>query len=176
MKKKSKPTKNEGKTKESGRKPKRRSRRGTNWKGIFMVAALVLAMIAFIFSSIPTNFNSMKPKTPSSNASNTGAPKNAGSEFKKEGSLQFLKADGSTQVTNIDIELADTEYQRAQGLMHRRYMADNHGMLFIMDAMETQSFFMRNTHISLDIKELLCMSSKSMRVIAINMGLFRGIK
>ena len=51
----------------------------------------------------------------------------------------------------IDIEVADDDAERAQGLMNRPWMEETQGMLFIMENEERQSFWMRNTIIPLDI-------------------------
>ena len=72
-------------------------------------------------------------------------------QFKKEGELFFIKRENQDTLVQIDIEIASDDYDRAQGLMYRRSMADSVGMLFIFDKEEPQSFWMRNTHISLDI-------------------------
>ena len=115
-----------------------------------MVAALVLVMISFILSGIPslTNFGSVKtpPTTPPTTTSNSSSL-----NFKKEGKLTFLKADGTTPIQLIDIEVAATDQERQQGMMHRRYMAEGTGMLFLSDRDEPQSFWMKNTYVSLDI-------------------------
>lgn len=71
--------------------------------------------------------------------------------FKKEGELEFLKADGKTEIRKIDIEIADIDDERMQGLMYRKSMDDNKGMLFIFGREEPQSFWMKNTIMSLDI-------------------------
>ncbi len=71
--------------------------------------------------------------------------------FTKEGELQVLKANDSTVVINLDIEVAADEYERQTGLMYRNNMLDNQGMLFIMDTEKPQSFYMKNTRFSLDI-------------------------
>jgi uncharacterized membrane protein (UPF0127 family) len=47
-------------------------------------------------------------------------------------------------------EIADDDAERARGLMFRREMARDHGMLFEFEAARPQSFWMRNTHLSLD--------------------------
>lgn len=52
---------------------------------------------------------------------------------------------------NFQAEIADDEAERARGLMFRREMARDHGMLFLFEAAEPQSFWMRNTHLSLDL-------------------------
>lgn len=70
--------------------------------------------------------------------------------FTKEGELVFSDSMG-VQKTKIDIEIADDEYQRELGLMNRKSMEENQGMLFIFPFERFQSFWMRNTFISLDI-------------------------
>ena len=52
---------------------------------------------------------------------------------------------------DILAELAVTADQHQIGLMHRQYLADNHGMLFIYEQEKPLSFWMKNTYISLDI-------------------------
>jgi uncharacterized membrane protein (UPF0127 family) len=49
------------------------------------------------------------------------------------------------------VELADTPEERAQGLMHRESLPQGAGMLFIYDAPQRVSFWMRNTLIPLDM-------------------------
>jgi len=70
--------------------------------------------------------------------------------FKKEGSLVFFKSNADT-IREIEIEIADSRDQQAQGLMYRGSMSDSQGMLFIFDKEEPRSFWMKNTYISLDI-------------------------
>lgn len=49
------------------------------------------------------------------------------------------------------IEIADTPQKRAQGLMDRKYLPENHGMLFIFEKPDRHMFWMKNTWLSLDI-------------------------
>lgn len=49
------------------------------------------------------------------------------------------------------VELADDPQERARGLMYRRAMADEHGMLFDFGAEQPASFWMANTYIPLDM-------------------------
>lgn len=77
--------------------------------------------------------------------------KNMGPKFQKEGTLQFTDESQSNVLANIDIELAETDDDRTRGLMWRRSMEEEQGMLFIMDQQEMQSFWMLNTYIPLDI-------------------------
>lgn len=70
--------------------------------------------------------------------------------FKKEGDLTFIKKDGK-EVKKIDIEVADNGPERQQGLMWRKSMPENEGMLFIFPEMDMQAFWMKNTIVPLDI-------------------------
>ncbi len=70
--------------------------------------------------------------------------------FYKEGELDFLDTNGKL-TKKISIEFAATEEKRSQGLMYRQSLGENEGMLFIFDKEEPQSFWMRNTYITLDL-------------------------
>lgn len=72
-------------------------------------------------------------------------------QFKKEGELEFIRKNLKEPVKKIDIELAENDDERSQGLMYRRSMDDSKGMLFIFPQEEPQSFWMKNTVIPLDI-------------------------
>lgn len=70
--------------------------------------------------------------------------------FKKEGELTIYKAADSTTVT-LDIEIADTEFDRETGLMYRSNMKNTQGMLFVFDNEQPRFFYMKNTQIPLDL-------------------------
>jgi len=72
-------------------------------------------------------------------------------QFKKHGELEFLKAGSKKVLKKIDIEVADNDNERILGLMYRKTMEETSGMLFIFPVQEEQSFWMKNTYISLDI-------------------------
>lgn len=71
-------------------------------------------------------------------------------QFRKEGMLQFKDSTGK-QLMEIEIELADDQYERSQGMMYRKSMAENRGMLFIFPEPDHQSFWMKNCYVSLDM-------------------------
>jgi uncharacterized membrane protein (UPF0127 family) len=52
---------------------------------------------------------------------------------------------------SVEVELARAEHERERGLMYRKKMADDHGMLFRMDGREDNTFWMKNTCIPLDM-------------------------
>lgn len=70
--------------------------------------------------------------------------------FTKEGELTFTDSVGTLKA-KIDLEIADNDYERQLGLMNRKEMKETEGMLFIFPMQQLQSFWMRNTLISLDI-------------------------
>jgi uncharacterized protein len=51
----------------------------------------------------------------------------------------------------FQIEIANNDATRERGLMDRRYMAADHGMLFEFDREAPVSFWMKNTYIPLDM-------------------------
>ena len=51
----------------------------------------------------------------------------------------------------FDLEVADTPRKQQLGLMHRKSLPDGRGMLFVFDDERERSFWMKNTHIPLDI-------------------------
>ena len=71
-------------------------------------------------------------------------------KFKKEGELTISDSFGNNKA-KIDIEIADDDYSRQLGLMNRKGMEDNQGMIFIFDEERMQSFWMLNTLFSLDM-------------------------
>lgn len=83
---------------------------------------------------------------------NTGNKGNNSEEeymFKKNGELTFTAPSGSS--VKIDIQIARTEFDRELGLMFRKSMDENQGMLFIFPDSGIRSFWMRNTLIPLDM-------------------------
>jgi hypothetical protein len=71
--------------------------------------------------------------------------------FRKDGELRFVNGKTNKVITVIEIEVADDDAEREQGLMYRDTMAENAGMLFLMSAEEPQAFWMKNTILPLDI-------------------------
>ena len=51
----------------------------------------------------------------------------------------------------VTCEIADSESERLQGLMHRENLLEDEGMLFIYEFPQNVSFWMKNTEIPLDI-------------------------
>ena len=53
--------------------------------------------------------------------------------FKKEGELVIFKKTSDSTKIDLDIEIADNDYEIQTGLMYRTSMKSNQGMLFIFD-------------------------------------------
>jgi uncharacterized protein len=69
----------------------------------------------------------------------------------KSGELDSLQIATSTGRHAFQVEIADNDATRERGLMDRRYMAPDHGMLFEFDRDQPATFWMKNTYIPLDM-------------------------
>ena len=65
--------------------------------------------------------------------------------------MEELTVETSHGPVRFHVEMATTEAQREQGLMYRRSMPADHGMLFVFDPPQPVAFWMHNTYLSLDI-------------------------
>jgi uncharacterized membrane protein (UPF0127 family) len=77
-------------------------------------------------------------------AASAGAPAQGGE-------LDSLEIATSTGRHAFQVEIANNDATREHGLMDRRYMAADHGMLFEFDREASVSFWMKNTYIPLDM-------------------------
>jgi uncharacterized membrane protein (UPF0127 family) len=66
------------------------------------------------------------------------------------GALDFVRIDGSVKAS-ITVEIADTPETQMKGLMGRKNLSINKGMLFVFKRLKPRKFWMKNTPISLDI-------------------------
>ena len=126
--------------KKSSRKKSHHKRVST--LGIILIGVLIIAVLLRFCAHIPSNRASTLPE-PTTRAYNI--------PFVKQGELAFISRATSDTLARIDIEVADTEFLRARGLMFRQSMPEDAGMLFLMQYEEIQGFWMRNTYISLDM-------------------------
>jgi len=90
------------------------------------------------------------------NEKNSSSMSSSEPQFVKQGELTFMHPD-STAIVSIDIEIADDDAKREGGLMFRRQMELNQGMLFIFPDEDQLSFWMKNTYLPLDIVYLNAM-------------------
>lgn len=84
-----------------------------------------------------------------------GGPASAGSTSQEPESRLVLPAPGMAWVIfgtdTVLAEVASTPEQREKGLMDRSAVPDGTGMLFVFTRSEERSFWMRDTHVPLDI-------------------------
>ena len=100
------------------------------------IAAILLSMMLQSYSCKKTSENKSLTKEVS---------------FTKEGELTLKKATNDSIVATLDIEFANTEYETQTGLMYRRAMQIDRGLLFIFQNEIRRSFYMKNTEFALDI-------------------------
>lgn len=114
-----------------------------NKKGLIIAMFVFLAIAVYILR--PILFDSGKSTPVKSDKSITMEP-----QFVKEGTLVFRNTEKDT-IRLVEIEIAETDQRRTQGMMYRTSMSYDKAMLFIMEYERNQSFWMRNTKMSLDI-------------------------
>ncbi|WP_247232418.1 DUF192 domain-containing protein [Telluribacter sp. SYSU D00476] len=112
---------------------------------LILLAVFVLAGIGYV---VVPFLNDRKTSTEATSEGSAGAGSSTPT-FTKEGEVVFIS--GGAAIKKIDVEVAENEAERNQGLMYRSYMPDSVGMLFIFEQSEPQSFWMKNTIIPLDI-------------------------
>lgn len=63
----------------------------------------------------------------------------------------FLESTGPTENVTVSLEVAANGEERAEGLMYRESLPENHGMVFVYSNEGQRRFWMKNTLIPLDI-------------------------
>jgi len=71
-------------------------------------------------------------------------------EFNTLPKVSFHNQDGN-EIASFKVEIASTSIQHQKGLMHREYLPEDRGMLFVFKQEQPLSFWMKNTLIPLDI-------------------------
>lgn len=77
--------------------------------------------------------------------------KSVESDSKNKIETKTLKLINNQNQKILKVEIADTNEERLKGLMNRQNLEDSDGMLFIFDAKDNLAFWMKDTHIPLDI-------------------------
>jgi len=102
------------------------------WKNIWRSRTGIPLLLAALFFACPrTERNSRPPPDP-------GPPR------------VVIETAAKEKVTVI-VELAITPTQKQQGMMYRKELAEDRGMLFLFAYTGNQTFWMRNTYLPLDI-------------------------
>ena len=121
---------------------KKTSPKKLSYQQIAMIVMAVILALAFLVFSV----YSPKAKRQATNkpaAGEVNVPK-----FRKDGTVKILS---DPAPITVDVEIADNEAARTQGLMYRYAMQENQGMLFIFPEEAPRAFWMKNTFIALDI-------------------------
>jgi uncharacterized protein len=128
-------------------KSKVKQESSTNYLKYILIVMVVAIAAYFIYNYYQDkNKNEFKVKTNEELLKDKPEP-----QFVKQGELEFLKKDNKSVISKIDIEIADDDAKAQQGLMYRKSMDENRGMIFIFKKPAMHSFWMKNTLISLDI-------------------------
>lgn len=109
---------------------------GFLFKGCLPAQVLVLLVLTWLPVSIQAAVTSNGP---------VGA-----SLFQAEGSVTFLDPTGQP-LASVSVEIADDQQAIRKGLMYRRSLPPQAGMLFVYEDERPRSFWMKNTTISLDM-------------------------
>ena len=118
-------------------------------------AACALLGLAVLAPGCPAANGRATPAAPASGAANPRAqdPRDRDATLAPLGhGTVVLETARGTWV--IDVELARTPEERARGLMWRRDLPQDHGMLFLFEEDRAQSFWMHNTLVALDMIHL----------------------
>lgn len=111
-----------------------------------LTAALVLALPALLQckSSVGNDEQAPPPKAAARHAADgvSGAA--------AQGARVVLEPVGAASVS-VRVEIAETAEQRQRGLMFRRQLDQDAGMLFLFEQPQHNSFWMHNTYLPLDM-------------------------
>jgi len=124
-----------------------------NKLSLYHIIVATLLVLIIVIGSLIIFVNPVKKpvRKPAGNMNEQPVTSSPKPVFRKDGELRFMTGKSDKIIISIDIEVADDNAEREQGLMYRDTMAQNAGMLFLMDTEETQTFWMKNTILPLDI-------------------------
>lgn len=109
-----------------------------------ILAGVVLVMVAVATISVVTNVNTMYERW-----EQAGAKTNSSGLQARQ--LDSLEVVSGTRRHRFQVEVMKTDADRARGLMYRRSMPPEEGMLFDFGAEQNVSMWMKNTFIALDM-------------------------
>lgn len=117
------------------------------------MALLLLAGVGFVALQVGPacqrqNAGSVYQNGPSDEGENPAA---YSPPFTQEGEGAFVSTTTNDTLQGFRVEVAERPDEVQYGMMYRKEMSDDMAMVFLMGAEEPQSFWMRNTYVSLDI-------------------------
>jgi uncharacterized protein len=113
---------------------------------ITVILLFIVVLIGFILFYNPARNRSAVNPPESQVTAETRPP-----VFRSDAKLRFLEGKTGKQICQIDVEVADNDATRTQGLMYRESLPEMAGMLFMFEEQQPLAFWMKNTKIPLDI-------------------------
>lgn len=115
-------------------------------KNKWFVWVIIVGVVAWLAISVI-------PRNSATNKINPGAQRNeiVEPQFKYQGDLWVLHPEQPDTLQTFKIEFADTESKIQYGMMYRKTVDPQTGMLFLFDDSDWRSFYMKNTYVPLDI-------------------------
>lgn len=107
---------------------------------------LVLVMLAACGGESASKSSGSNKSTGSAEAAGSGATTSPAPELR----ILTIETSGGEEV-EVRVEVADTDPERARGLMGRTALAEDRGMLFVFEEEQELSFWMKDTLIPLSI-------------------------
>src|SRR3954467_4204541 len=111
-----------------------------------------IAFLAFLFAVLllVVGCSGEESSTPKQNEATTTSPAETTQTTTPDSTtIAIISSDGTR--TELEVEIADNDAERARGLMERTALAENAGMLFVFDREKRLSFWMKNTLIPLSV-------------------------
>jgi uncharacterized protein len=119
-------------------------------RGRMIVAAIVVVMLGVAGISLSTNLGTMYERWDEVEKKGQGTQMQLPSQR-----LERLDIVSGDRRHGFMVEVMRTEGDRARGLMHRRSLPQDQGMLFDFERDQNVSMWMKNTYISLDMVFIL---------------------
>ena len=116
----------------------------------FFIAVTSVIVVAPLWAQRPDTWGSEKSAESRSEPRQQGEPAgDLGKPLDEVWRIVFRNSKGENVV--LDCEVARTEKDKERGLMFRKTLAKNHGMIFVYNKPEEMNFWMRNTVLPLSI-------------------------
>lgn len=132
---------------------------GELWRRAAVLSLVLLTGVSFLVSACSSRGEDGQEKRETSSTTNAAQVHDMESEQKLDSrsssdveirAATFLVDDGEEGPV-LHLEIADSPEEIRRGLMHRKKMQKDTGMLFIMPQVKPLSFWMKNTYIPLSI-------------------------
>ncbi len=120
-----------------------------NKRQLVAIILIVVFVGGFIVISMIDGFN--KVAKPADTRKPSQSSTQYEPQFTKEGELWFIDEETNDTIQQFDIEFAESDYEIETGMMYRKSIPKNTGMLFVFNDSRPRSFWMKNCFVSLDM-------------------------